>query len=345
MRRAEPEALLDASPDRVAPPCPHFPACGGCALQHWAAAPYAEWKRARLADALARAGYRRCRRWRPSRSTPPRARRRADLGAATDGCGRDARLSWPRRRGVGGSARLRSAPSAARRAVRSAPRRCCAACRRLRREGSAVLNLLDTGPDLLLRTDGVLGCDRARQAGGVRGRAWHSSRRVGAVGGDAAAGGRGAARPGRDPLRRRGGASAARRLPPGQPGRRSGDPRRGAGRAARTAAGAGRDRGTPRRDRHLELRPGGRARASSPMRSSAEAVGGLGRGGGTGGRADRGGAARPRSAAAPAGGAEGLRRGGAGPALRRRGGAGALAGARARAAHHLRVLQPGRVGA
>ncbi len=35
---AEPEALLETSPDRVEPPCPHAAACGGCALQHWAAA-------------------------------------------------------------------------------------------------------------------------------------------------------------------------------------------------------------------------------------------------------------------------------------------------------------------
>ena len=52
----------------------------------------------------------------PAPRAPPGGPRRA-----TDGCGRDARLPWPRRRGVGGSARLRSAPSAARRAVRSAP--------------------------------------------------------------------------------------------------------------------------------------------------------------------------------------------------------------------------------
>jgi 23S rRNA (uracil1939-C5)-methyltransferase len=45
-----------ASPDRIAPICPHFGVCGGCALQHWATAPYRQWKRALVIDALARAG-------------------------------------------------------------------------------------------------------------------------------------------------------------------------------------------------------------------------------------------------------------------------------------------------
>lgn len=38
-------ALLEASPERVEPPCIHFEECGGCALQHWQDAPYQAWKR------------------------------------------------------------------------------------------------------------------------------------------------------------------------------------------------------------------------------------------------------------------------------------------------------------
>jgi len=48
------EAVLAASPDRVQPPCPHFSDCGGCALQHWAHAPYLAWKVERLKETLAR---------------------------------------------------------------------------------------------------------------------------------------------------------------------------------------------------------------------------------------------------------------------------------------------------
>ena len=52
--RGELEAVLHPSPDRVAPPCPHFGACGGCALQHFAHAPYLDWKVEQVRLALAR---------------------------------------------------------------------------------------------------------------------------------------------------------------------------------------------------------------------------------------------------------------------------------------------------
>jgi 23S rRNA (uracil1939-C5)-methyltransferase len=44
-----------ASPDRIAPICPHFGVCGGCAVQHWASAPYRAWKRALVTEPLAQA--------------------------------------------------------------------------------------------------------------------------------------------------------------------------------------------------------------------------------------------------------------------------------------------------
>ena len=44
------------SPERIAPICPHFGVCGGCALQHWAAGPYRVWKRGLVVEALRQAG-------------------------------------------------------------------------------------------------------------------------------------------------------------------------------------------------------------------------------------------------------------------------------------------------
>lgn len=43
------------SPDRIAPFCPHFGICGGCATQHWAEAPYRAWKRDLVVTALKQA--------------------------------------------------------------------------------------------------------------------------------------------------------------------------------------------------------------------------------------------------------------------------------------------------
>lgn len=165
---ALPETLLGApSAERVEPPCPHVGACGGCALQHWQAAPYLEWKRAKLVDALARAGF-------PDApiagtvATPPGTRRRADLAIRRAGDG-GIRLGFH----AAGDARavtdIAVCPVLDPRLValldplRAVLKRLGTA---LRREGSAVLNLLDTGPDLLLRTDGPLdAAGRAALAG------------------------------------------------------------------------------------------------------------------------------------------------------------------------------------
>ncbi len=53
-QRREVEAILEASLQRVAPPCPHFGVCGGCALQHWEHEAYLAWKVERLIGTLAR---------------------------------------------------------------------------------------------------------------------------------------------------------------------------------------------------------------------------------------------------------------------------------------------------
>lgn len=54
--RADIRQILAASPDRIAPVCPHFGRCGGCQLQHWAEAPYLAWKQGQLERALAKRG-------------------------------------------------------------------------------------------------------------------------------------------------------------------------------------------------------------------------------------------------------------------------------------------------
>lgn len=48
--------VINASADRVSPPCPHFGTCGGCKLQHLRAEPYLAWKREQVIAALAQRG-------------------------------------------------------------------------------------------------------------------------------------------------------------------------------------------------------------------------------------------------------------------------------------------------
>jgi 23S rRNA (uracil1939-C5)-methyltransferase len=54
--RAELVRLIEPSAERTVPPCPHFGACGGCALQHWAREPYSAWKVEQIRQALGRQG-------------------------------------------------------------------------------------------------------------------------------------------------------------------------------------------------------------------------------------------------------------------------------------------------
>ncbi|UWQ22148.1 class I SAM-dependent RNA methyltransferase [Jannaschia sp. W003] len=77
--RVDPDGrpILEPSPERVAPPCPHFRRCGGCALQHASDRFVARWKAGRVRDALVRAGLE------PEMGrmhvSPPASRRRAAL--------------------------------------------------------------------------------------------------------------------------------------------------------------------------------------------------------------------------------------------------------------------------
>lgn len=71
--------ILTPSPDRVTPPCRHFPACGGCALQHASDGFVETWKADQVRTALAAQGLDA-----PIRhisTSPPRSRRRATFSA------------------------------------------------------------------------------------------------------------------------------------------------------------------------------------------------------------------------------------------------------------------------
>jgi 23S rRNA (uracil1939-C5)-methyltransferase len=48
-------AVERASPQRIAPFCPHFGVCGGCAIQHWETERYRAWKRNIVVETLAQA--------------------------------------------------------------------------------------------------------------------------------------------------------------------------------------------------------------------------------------------------------------------------------------------------
>jgi 23S rRNA (uracil1939-C5)-methyltransferase len=71
--------VLVASPQRVTPPCPHFGACGGCALQHWDHAPYLDWKVEQIRLALGRERIETD--LLPAFAAPPASRRRIALHA------------------------------------------------------------------------------------------------------------------------------------------------------------------------------------------------------------------------------------------------------------------------
>lgn len=95
--RAEVLEVIVASPERVAPPCPHFGTCGGCALQHWATAPYLDWKSQQIAMELERVDLRA--EMLPAFAAPPGSRRRVTLHARKEGrepvrLGYKGRRSW-----------------------------------------------------------------------------------------------------------------------------------------------------------------------------------------------------------------------------------------------------------
>jgi 23S rRNA (uracil1939-C5)-methyltransferase len=75
-------SIQQPSPERVAPECPWFGYCGGCALQHLDATAQLRWKQQRLAENLQRIGAVQPEQWaQPLASGPWHYRRRARLSA------------------------------------------------------------------------------------------------------------------------------------------------------------------------------------------------------------------------------------------------------------------------
>jgi 23S rRNA (uracil1939-C5)-methyltransferase len=154
--------LLQASPDRVAPPCPHFvQECGGCSLQHWDDAAYAAWKRGLVVAALERAGFAA-----PDVGalvrTAPASRRRMDFAVLRTQGGVELGLHQAHAKTIIDLREctvLHPALFALVAPLRTTLRGLAA----LRLHGSVLANLLDDGPDLLIRTDGPLQpTDRAK---------------------------------------------------------------------------------------------------------------------------------------------------------------------------------------
>jgi len=82
--RVTEEGLVEAGPHRQAPPCRHFPECGGCQLQHVDDEAYAGFLRDRIASALAAQGIP-APDILPAHISPPNSRRRASLRAERGG--------------------------------------------------------------------------------------------------------------------------------------------------------------------------------------------------------------------------------------------------------------------
>lgn len=82
--RLLPDGMVERGPHHVAPPCVHFPACGGCELQHLDDASLSDFVTGRVVGALAGQGVT-AQTVLPAHLSPPMTRRRASLRAARSG--------------------------------------------------------------------------------------------------------------------------------------------------------------------------------------------------------------------------------------------------------------------
>jgi 23S rRNA (uracil1939-C5)-methyltransferase len=123
-------------------------------LQHWRAEPAEAWKSGLLVQALSRAGFTDIPLG-PFVRTPPGARRRIDLAFRRNGAGFHLGLHARLSDGIADLTTC-SVSDPILVALFEPLRALLPRLRLVRRDGSAILNLLETGPDLLLRTDSAL---------------------------------------------------------------------------------------------------------------------------------------------------------------------------------------------
>ncbi len=152
--RAVAEEILSASPCRVAPPCPLFGRCGGCVLQHLDRAAGLAWKAGLVRAALQDAGFA-AEAPIAAVQSPPRTRRRMDLALRRGSNGVTVGLHERGAEAVIGLDTCHVLHPALF-ALLGAIRPTLTSLQGLRRLGSLGVNLLDSGPDLLLATDGAL---------------------------------------------------------------------------------------------------------------------------------------------------------------------------------------------
>ncbi len=152
--RAMADRILSASPHRVVPPCPLFGRCGGCVLQHLDREAGLAWKTGLVRAALREAGFA-AEAPVGAMQSPPRTRRRMDLALRR---GPDGVTVGLHERGTDTVIGLDTCHvlHPALFALLGAIQPTLNSLQGLRRAGSLGVNLLDSGPDLLLATDGTL---------------------------------------------------------------------------------------------------------------------------------------------------------------------------------------------
>ena len=155
--------VIEASADRREAPCRHFGPCGGCSVQHLDDMAYAAWKLGLVEDVVRQLGFAGAM---PALvRTPPGARRRMDLAIRRENGAVRVGLHMRRSASVVDFVECPVLHPALF-AVVTGLRPVLRSLDGLKREGSAVVNLLEDGADLLLRTDAPLSSrDRTRLAG------------------------------------------------------------------------------------------------------------------------------------------------------------------------------------